>query len=188
MGDTTNNVENNQSTDNNPQGNEPTAEENNQSKAEENNQPKTGSSDEKTDNASEVEEWKKHSRTWENRAKKSEKEANDAKAVIEELKARDVVPSEELNSIKAELETQRTENRLWRELTTLGVDAHRVMDSRSFMSKVAELSSDDEDFLDSVKEALGSVPSHSGFNLETPSDRLNSGDALYERIHGKKNN
>lgn len=141
-----------------------------------------------------VEKWKKHSRTWENRAKQSEKNLEKAHRDLDDLRAQlEQRPSDddltgvrtELESVKAELEEARTMLGVWAEAARQGADVYRAMDSVSFRDAVSGLSLDAEDFPDRVADALGKLPSQGPrFSGDQPVGNANRGVALFERIHG----
>ena len=138
------------------------------------------------DSSASLQEWKGHARTWETRAKKSASEVDELKARVAELEGVEHPDPSKVDAMAADLKASRLENALWRELTRAGVDAHRVMDSRSFMASVEGLDPDDEGFRQDINDALSEVPSMRQFSGESPADSNGRGMALFERIHGKK--
>lgn len=129
-----------------------------------------------------LDEWKGHSRTWEDRAKASKAAADEATEKLAGLED----GARRLTEAETELAASRLEVAMWRELTRRGVDAARMMDSRSFMSAMSGADPTDEAFGDQVTEAVSAVPTVTNLSGETPAETAGRGKALFERIHGQK--
>lgn len=133
-------------------------------------------------------EWKGHSRTWENRSKKAATENDRLATRVAELEAVDHPSTEEVDALKSDNETLHREVALWRELTRLGVDAYAAMDSRSFMDAMSQVHPGSEEFGEAVQTALRALPAHHHLAGETPADSTGQGMRLFERIHGRRPN
>lgn len=147
--------------------------------------------DDKTpaDVKADLEKWRKHAKTWEDRAGKSKKDFENAARELEELKGR---PSgEELDGLKQERDDAVREIRLLRALIDMGQDVPALTDSRSFMDQAQALDVEDEDFREKLGEIIGGLPKRSrntpfGFRERTPGDQQKK--SLWSLVHGDSEN
>lgn len=148
--------------------------------------------------ANKLEEWKGHSRTWENRSKENHTALEAAQAELEAAKAAvgegavDAVTAEQL---KQRAKAAEDELSLTRKLSVMGVDSTSLMDSKSFMDDVSALDPEAEDY---EKDFTALVESRTkgtggpfvGHHLPGVRRELSGGDmpkkTLWDEVHGDK--
>lgn len=99
--------------------------------------------------SSEDTDWRTHARDWEKRAKTSNKQLEQVKKLLGLTKDEDLDPkelSEKLQTSNTQYAETVRENKVLRYAPKAGVDADALLDSRRFMSAVAELDTDSASF------------------------------------------
>lgn len=132
-----------------------------------------------------LDKWKEHARTWEDRAGKSKKDFEKASKELEELKERPSI--EDLEALQRDRDAAVREIRLLRTLVEMGQDVPTLTDSRSFMERVQELDSDSDDFRDQLAEIIDALPQRSrsnpfAFRERTPGEQQKQ--SLWDLVHG----
>lgn len=151
-----------------------------------------------TEATQKVEEWKTHSRTWEDRSKENKTRVETLETELQQARegaAEGGLSAAEAEQLKQRADAAEGELSLTRKLTGMGADSAALMDSKSFMEQVQGLDPEAEDYEDQFTDLVESRNQSSGGPFaarQLPGVRrqVSGGDlpkkSLWDEVHGEK--